>query len=632
MTLNLNSEQLTEFAPESERKKRANLLVLHNVFQALWESEGGKRTSELSVLDGVQIFLGLTRHILFNCEHLILLGKVWNFKWRQEAISAPLGGLVTTILILRGVPLHPKEIATLLAPYRNQPIDLLEKTVTSFLLSRLGQLCFELNDGRFGLLDWTPQVEGLSLEEAIEWEFWQREEFANWLLSITPSSDDPRENAKALLDFAGMPLSHRELLFALWAKASGNMKILPTFTQLLETEGFQTLSLGYWVTEKGKATLTNLLLQQSEEWKQKTQQRARYIETRKLQKLTSSFTDLIKDLSPEVGDEIAEWLETQSAPVPLTRVAEQVLEVLPTDPDYERTLCSLYASMVKDDRFVNLGGQNWWLKGKIPKDVLEIPMVLIPPSPPPLPEDLTGQVDLVLPIEGIDDDLRRFVEAPSYEEVGETEIVTPSELKHSKRIDIALIYPHLQAGTLKIRRIDAHFFQPEPSLQFLQAIDDEQREFGLWVNLSLGLCFGLSDWYLKRKVGVGGIVRLEKTKGEALHLIWTNRYDRWLHIPRPRLEELKQFAAHETIRQAPLITLVQSLLTQHPKGIHFLTLWSELNVLRRTTKIALASILCSYPMFVRVQGQEGYWNLDFSKFTEGIHPEKRIYLERVKSE
>ncbi|MCX7642490.1 MAG: hypothetical protein N2116_01595, partial [Armatimonadetes bacterium] len=111
MTVNLNSEQLTEFDPESERRKRTDLIVLHNAFQALWGSEEGKRANELSTLDGLQIFLGLTRHILFSCEHLVLQGRTWNFKWRQGATSAPLGGLVTTILTLKGVPLHPKDIA-----------------------------------------------------------------------------------------------------------------------------------------------------------------------------------------------------------------------------------------------------------------------------------------------------------------------------------------------------------------------------------------------------------------------------------------------------------------------------------------------------------------------------------------
>lgn len=160
----------------------------------------------------------------------------------------------------------------------------------------------------------------------------------------------------------------------------------------------------------------------------------------------------------------------------------------------------------------------------------------------------------------------------------------------------------------------------------MSVIDDTHAEFGLWVNLSLGLCFGLTEWYQRRGVGVGGIVRLEQQKSGLVRLSWTNRYDRWLQIPPLRLEELRQFATHETIRQAPLFVLVQALLTQYPKGVHFLRLWSELNVLRRTTKRALASLLCAYPMFVRVPNAEGFWTLDFSKMSEGIRPEKLAYL------
>jgi len=639
MTFNLPSEQLTEFDPEPERSKRASLLVLHNACQTLWESGEGKRTKDLSAIDGVEIFMGLTRQILLGCEYLVLQGRVWNFRWRQDAAVAPLGGLVTNILTLKGVPLRPEDIAALLAPWRLQMQDVLEETIASFLSSRLGNLCFSMDDGRFGLIEWLPQIKGMSLEDAISQEFWQREDFAEWLLSLTPTlptsksaplaqNDNPTELAKAILDSAEMPLSHRELLFVLWAKRAGQLELVPTFSQLLNADGLQVLSLGYWVTEKGKDTMTKLLLRQSEELRQQAEQRARFIETRKLQQLLSAAEELTTDLGWDVSDEIASWLETQPYPVHLTRIAEQVLEVLPTDPDYEKSIRSLFALLVRDDRFVELGGQCWWLSDKTPAEVMEVPEPLLPPPPPPVPEDLTGQVDLVLPLEAIDDDLRRFVEDPNYEEVGEQEVKVPEDLKPPKRLDIPVTYPHLQVGTLKIRRIDAPFFPSEPELQFLRVIDDEQNELGLWVNLSLGLCFGLSEWYQKRKVEVGGIVRLERMKSGLVKLIWTNRYDRWIHIPRSRLEELKQYAAHETIRQAPLITLVQSLLTQHPKGVHFLRLWSELNVLRRTTKIVLASILCAYPMFARVPNLEGFWTLDFTKFTEGIRPEKLAYLRR----
>lgn len=628
MTAGLHSEQATGFDPDSERRKRSDLLVLHNAIQALWNEGEGKRTKDLSVIDGLEIFIGLTRQILFKCEHLVLQRKAWNFRWRQEAKSAPLGGLVTKILTLKGVPLRPEEIASILAPWRHQPVDVLEKAISSFLMSRSGTSFFTTDDGRYGLSEWLPKVEGLSLDEAISQAFWQREQFAEWLLSLVDLKPDPSETAKAILDAAQMPLSHSELLFILWAKSSVQLELLSTITQLLSAEGLQVLSLGYWVTEEGKEKAKEILLQQSEELRQQIQQRVKFIEAKKLQQLLSSTEELTTDLGPEVEDEVASWLETQPYPASLLKIAEQVLEVLPTDPDYEQSLRSLFAMLSREDRFVNLGGQFWWLKSKVPSHIYEVPPVLIPP-PPALPEDLSGQVDLVLPFEAIDNDLMRFIEDPNYEEVGETEAVLPQEPKPSKRINIAVTFPHLQAGTLKIRRIDIPFFQSSPPVQFLRVTDDEQNELGLWVNLSIGLCFGLSEWYQERKVGVGGIVRLERAKGGAVKLIWTGRYDKWLHIPNPRFKELLQFAAHETVRKAPLITLVQSILTQHPQGVHFLRLWSELNVLRRTTKAMLASILCAYPMFARVPNMDGFWTLDFTKLTEGIRPEKLAYLSRT---
>lgn len=628
MTAGLHSEQATGFDPDSERRKRSDLLVLHNAIQALWNEGEGKRTKDLSVIDGLEIFIGLTRQILFKCEHLVLQRKAWNFRWRQEAKSAPLGGLVTKILTLKGVPLRPEEIASILAPWRHQPVDVLEKAISSFLMSRSGTSFFTTDDGRYGLSEWLPKVEGLSLDEAISQAFWQREQFAEWLLSLVDLKPDPSETAKAILDAAQMPLSHSELLLILWAKSSVQLELLSTITQLLSAEGLQVLSLGYWVTEEGKEKAKEILLQQSEELRQQIQQRVKSIEAKKLQQLLSSTEELTTDLGPEVEDEVASWLETQPYPASLLKIAEQVLEVLPTDPDYEQSLRSLFAMLSSEDRFVNLGGQFWWLKSKVPSHIYEVPPVLIPP-PPALPEDLSGQVDLVLPFEAIDNDLMRFIEDPNYEEVGETEAVLPQEPKPSKRINIAVTFPHLQAGTLKIRRIDIPFFQSSPPVQFLRVTDDEQNELGLWVNLSIGLCFGLSEWYQERKVRVGGIVRLERAKGRAVKLIWTGRYDKWLHIPNPRFKELLQFAAHETVRKAPLITLVQSILTQHPQGVHFLRLWSELNVLRRTTKAMLASILCAYPMFARVPNMDGFWTLDFTKLTEGIRPEKLAYLSRT---
>lgn len=612
---------------DEERRERAKFLVIHQALQALWSADAPIRTTELTRVDGTELFLGLVRRILRECDHCVLLGRRWDLRWRREAATAPLGGLVTTLLRLKGMPMTPQEIAEMLAPYRNQPLVELSEKITSFLTTRLGQTSFVTDDGRFGLMEWLPQVQGLEISEAKEVEFWQREEFADWLLAQTPEADDAVQAAIGLLDTVAMPLSYREVLFVVWARQGGQVDIIPLLQALLQAPSVRVLALGYCVTEAGWRIGLQLLNEQSQALQANAQQRVRHLDLARLLQSPPSPKEPPVHLGQEDADELAAWLAEQPFPVPLERLVEQVLEVLPLDPDFVPTLRAVAHLLRADDRFVEFGNHCWWLAEKKPEGVEELPPVLVPPPPPPLPTDLERQFDLVLPKDAIDEDLRQFVEDPTYEEVGEEEdAVVPATLKPTRRLDIPVLYPHLVAGTLKVRRIDRPFFPEEPALQFLLAIDDSGTEVPLWVNLSLGICFGLADWYADKGVTVGGLVRMERSRGGQVLLRWTHRQDRWLSIPSARLKELRRFAAHETVRKAPLIVLLQSLMAQHPQGVHFLRLWSELNVLRRTTKRMLASLLCAYPMFTRVANQEGFWTMDFGKIGEGVREDRRRWL------
>lgn len=623
---NLMSE---EFDLASERKERARLLIVHNVIQRLWQSGQPMRTSELASFDGVQLFLGLVRQTLFDCEHLISLGRHWDFRWRQGAATAPLSGLVMAVLTIKGVPMTPDEIAQTLTAWRRQPASELARMVMAILESRVGKTVFLLDEKRFGLLDWLPKVKDVSLNEAIDREFWGQEAFAHWLITQAKEviKDNPVANATMLLNTIGLPLTHRELLFAFQVRSGEPTDLTELLQQLLNDGDLQVLSLGYWVTSKSLESLREEVLKQSEEFWKTAHQRTRQTDITRILQAQPLPKEPKVELSYEETDNIFAWLTEQPHPVPLERIAENVLEVLPGDPDYPQTVRALVNLLRNDERFSEFGGHCWWLADKTPTGVTEIPEVLLPTPLPPLPSELTGQFDLELPLEALDEDLRYFVEHPNYEEVGEPRVRLPEELKPPKRVEIAVIYPHLKAGTMKLKQIDTPFFEPGLSLQFFMAADDKGNQVPLWMNLALGLCFGLGEWYSKRKVGIGGLVRLERSKSGAMILRWTNRYDLRLHISRPRLDELLKFSTHETVREVPLIVLLQYLLAQYPKGIHFLGLWSELNVLRRTTKQVLASLLCAYPMFTRVPNTEGYWTIDFSKTGEGIREDKRSYLE-----
>jgi len=274
--------QASGFEPEEERRARAKLLVIHQTVQALWNASAPIRTTELTRVNGTELFLGLVRRILRECDLLILLGRRWDFRWRREAAMAPLGGLVTTLLRLKGIPMTAEELADLLAPYRQQPTAELVEKIASFLRTRLGQTSFITSDGRFGLMEWLPQVEGLEVAEAKEAEFWQRTEFADWLIAQTPDEADALRAAIGLLDAAAMPLTYRELLFALWAKGKGQRELIPLLEELLRLSSLRWLAMGYCVTEAGWARALQLLAEQSQALQASAQQRVRHLDLDRL--------------------------------------------------------------------------------------------------------------------------------------------------------------------------------------------------------------------------------------------------------------------------------------------------------------------------------------------------------------
>ena len=70
----------------------------------------------------------------------------------------------------------------------------------------------------------------------------------------------------------------------------------------------------------------------------------------------------------------------------------------------------------------------------------------------------------------------------------------------------------------------------------------------------------------------------------------------------------------------PLSEIVLRILKAHPEGIHFVTLFTEVNVVRRVRRAALASILSSQRYFAQTTAESGLW----------IYDEKRAAKTRTK--
>ncbi len=74
--------------------------------------------------------------------------------------------------------------------------------------------------------------------------------------------------------------------------------------------------------------------------------------------------------------------------------------------------------------------------------------------------------------------------------------------------------------------------------------------------------------------------------------------------------------------------MMQRLLADHEKGTSFMGLWSEVNVVRRTTRRVVASNLASYHCFYQRPANSDMWVFDERKVSQGRKKTKRKYLRR----
>jgi hypothetical protein len=91
------------------------------------------------------------------------------------------------------------------------------------------------------------------------------------------------------------------------------------------------------------------------------------------------------------------------------------------------------------------------------------------------------------------------------------------------------------------------------------------------------------------------------------------------------LEALRQSATYLS-----LFELLQSVMSVHEGGASLVTLWAEVNVVRRTTKRALCSILCAYSCYsFKQRGPQSFvWRYDPAKLDQGFKKNKRKFVRR----
>ncbi|HMR98956.1 MAG TPA: hypothetical protein PKE62_06835 [Anaerolineales bacterium] len=308
-------------------------------------------------------------------------------------------------------------------------------------------------------------------------------------------------------------------------------------------------------------------------------------------------------------------------PLPTSALLKDV--ALPDGVNPKLAEFSLNLALQEDGRFDEVGPAGevlWFLKRLEPEEVRHAPPFL---QYHPVEYDRALLDQQMLDLEAQLDD-----------ELSELEGKHDS---HLKEVSIALIYPHLRAGTLPISARVRSFFPTayESSRVRFTLVDGRTRQrVPAWVVREDRYVYGLREWYKANGLIPGSLVRIRRgdTPGEVIVEARTYRATKdWMRTAIVGADEgivfamLKQAVSAEfNDRMAfaiPSFDAVDQLWKQDakrsfeklvadltrelskltPQGhVHAQELYSAVNIVRRTPPAPLLALLASKPEFVHV--------------------------------
>ncbi|MCS6862428.1 MAG: hypothetical protein NZT92_19160, partial [Abditibacteriales bacterium] len=336
-------------------------------------------------------------------------------------------------------------------------------------------------------------------------------------------------------------------------------------------------------------------------------------------------------LRPEELEEIKRYMRQTQSPVSLAFVMTDLFEMSPDDKAFVPTLHALAEEMRSDREFTPVGKDRWFLRELIPPQIHDVPILLTP-----IHLDLRTledePIDVLLTDDGLDGDLPAIVRAPEWEDIGEeaeVERLTKTKMT-GDRLTYTVLYHHFKAGTMKLRKMDEEFFPPDVNIARLVFVDDAYGEIPVWLNRETGLLYGFKDWYNTRLTPAGSIFTVERTDDPDRYIIRSiDTRNSPAYIDPNRLKDLQSLAERAENASMPVFEILQELMQEHHSGVEFITLWSEMNVVRRTAKRLLASILSGYHCFyARQRGKNWLWRFDENRVDQGFMRQKRKFVRR----
>ena len=581
------------------------------VYRALLEAGQPLKASEVTkAVARPDVDLKLTRVVLSTNPGMTAMDRRWTIWTRYLDTKSTVDNNLRRILNTFGQPVHLPALARELSAIYHRPAEIYEQMLAHLTGDR----------SRYALVgqdyvipaDWLLYTE-TGVDDEIQFDNFLDDEDVDPFRDIAQSSGlDWRDAATitAFLNAAGKPVKNKAIQFLAYQRDRAHFDGFVLYSQLFSESGATPLSDGTWI---GPKLATSLLTHFPKLAEQEVSENAEAEAQEAAQPLTINDEQREQLIQAVLGSE-----NTSRA----TRLLEEIFEIAPDDRTYDADLQLVISTLASDERALWLGSDRFRPQGTIPAYVFTVPGLLEIPEVHYL--DAEGNdVDLLIETDGFDGGLERDIMNPLMQDVMDEEPVPLPDPNPPVNARAVVKYHHKQIGTMPLCQFPSGFFPPEPAILEADFILPGGQAVTVYVNNETRLMYGLLDWFQSIPIDSGATFTLERQSGDRYLVTYNDESEPAMFISRNRINELITLQEDAETNELPTYDIIRQIMEHYRKGIEPLTLHTEVNIVRRTTRRLVASILSEYYCFLQ---RGGAWVYDAKKREQGFDKSKRKYL------
>ena len=604
----------TGLSKKEALRETARRYLADRIYESiLGSSQSMKIRQVMKAVDIDGVTLRLLRDVMASDSRFETVDHRWAASVRFGDNRRPFERVLGDIITSAGVPLGIEKMAGELAQVYDRPAECYEQSLPRMLADK--EKFFKADDV-YGLAGWLLSVTSDDEADVVFDSFLSEEQVAQFTQACSAADwtvDNIADTAASVIKGCKEPVPFKILALLAW-RAIGSVDFDPVdfYTTVLEDDRVVVLSDQKFYPATVIKDIKKAIVEIADELAELPMEPEDEETEGPVAVTDTDKEEMIKMILSRGSASAEEMLDT-------------VLEVGREDSSFAGTLENVREALTGDERVMWLGGTRWGKVEEFPEEISEIPASLVVPEVQPFETPEGDIYDQMLEEDGFEGNIKGAVYDPLAEDVTDEDPARTMYQPNGDSQRCVLKYHHKQEGTVPLCQINPDFFGPEPEIIPIVLVDEGKRK-SAYVNNTTRLITGLRDLYKDITEVSGAVFYIEKTdKAGEYRFRFDGEIDSQLGIDLNRSLELLDLKARFESSDMPIYDVITDILGK--QGMTFPQLVNEVNIVKRCSRLLIASILSSYHAF-HTRGKSDQWLFDEKKASQGFNKAKRKYVKK----